>query len=203
MAVCEHLWEMDNVQFGFVAFERCFHCNGLRTFFGQDPAPFLGEEYREGACYWSRVENAQSFRFDLRCTRCSVRVAFDDLMGLLHCTGCDPECQVDRLRRECEAAGGWALVAFGFIDKDEILPLSPTKLQMLADYFNQRRDPSRKKVRLLSFELIGKFSRCEGDFLHDVGMLSLQPPPPRRPAFESPAAGALDVETINDDARPR
>jgi hypothetical protein len=203
MAMCEHLWEMDGVQFGFVAFERCFHCNGLRTYFTREPAPFLGEEYREGACYWSRVENAQSFHFGLRCARCGAREAFDDLMGLLYCTGCDPQCKVEQLRQQHEAAGAWILVAFGFIDKQELMPLSPTRLAILTDYFNQRRDPTRRKVRLLSFELITDFSRCEGDFLHDVGMLSLQPPPPRRPAFESPATGAADQETPHDDPRTR
>ena len=203
MALCQHRWFMDDIQFGFVAFERCFHCNGMRTFFSREPAPFLGEEYREGQCYWSRVENAQSFRFGLRCTRCGEYQRFDELMGLLFCTGCDAECKVELVRRQHEAAGSWVLVAFGFMDKRELSPVPQAKLEALADYFNQRRDRSRRNVRLVSYELIGDFSRCKGDFLHDVGMLSLQPPPPRRPAFEAPASGSPGQETLHEDPKPR
>jgi len=203
MSLCQHRWEMDDVQFGFVAFERCFHCNGLRTFFSLEPTPVIGDEYREGQCYWSRAENAQSFRFGLRCSRCGERQTFDELMGLLFCTGCDAECKVDELRRQHETAGSWVLVAFGFMDREKRASVPEAKLEALADYFNQRRDPSRKQVRLVSYELIGDFSRCEGDFLHDVGMLSLQPPPPRRPTFESRAADIPDQETADDDPKPR
>jgi hypothetical protein len=203
MALCVHRWEMDGVQFGFVAFERCFHCNGLRTFFSREQAPFIGDEYREGQCYWSRVENAQSFRFALRCSCCGEYLRFDELMGLLYCTGCDAECKVELLRRKHEASGSWVLVAFGFVDKQALAPVPEAKLEALAEYFNQRRDPSRKTVRLVSYELIGDYSRCKGDFLHDVGMLSLQPPPPRRSAFEAHAAGSPGQETANDDPKPR
>jgi hypothetical protein len=188
MAACQHLWEMVDVDFGFVAFETCFHCNRLRTFFSPEPLPLLGDEYREGDCYWSRVENAQSFRFGLRCSACGERHELDELMGLLFCTGCDRECQVDLLRRKYEADGEWILVGFGFIEKDRRIPVPPVKLEVLAEYFNRRRDPSRPRVRLLSFELIGDLKRCTGDFLHDVGMLSQEPPAERRAPFGAAAA---------------
>jgi hypothetical protein len=179
MVDCRHQWEMVDVEFGFVAFEKCFHCGGLRTFFATELAPVLGEEYREGRCFWSRVENAQSFRFSLRCMRCGERHTFEELMGLLFCSGCDPACEIDRLQLQAEAEGEWALVAFGFTDRGGPIPIPPAKLEILADYFNQRRAPSRPRLRLLSFEVIAELSRCHGDFLHDVGMLSVKPPPPR------------------------
>lgn len=203
MRECDHRWRMEDVSFGFVAFERCFHCNGLRTFFAQEQTPFVGEEYREGQCFWSRVENAQSFRFSLRCVRCGERVAFDELMGLLHCTECDPKCRVEVLRQQLEAEGRWILVGFGFIDRDRVIPIPPAKLDILTDYFNQRRHPSRPKLRLLSFELIGSVSRCRGDFLHDIGMLALQPPSDRRSPFDSSSIGTSDRETTHDDPQPR
>jgi len=187
MAGCQHRWEMADVEFGFVAFERCFHCDGLRTFFSPEQAPFLGEEYREGRCFWRRVENAQSLRFSLRCARCGERHTLEELMGLLHCSGCDPACEIDRLRLQAEAAGEWVLVGFGFADKNGAIPIPQAKLEILADYFNQRRAASRPRLRLLSFEQIGELSRCHGDFLHDVGMLSLEPPPPRKSLLVAPA----------------
>lgn len=209
MAACRHQWEMADIEFGFVAFERCFHCDGLRTFFSPEQAPFLGEEYREGRCFWRRVENAQSFRFGLRCARCGEHYTFGELMGLMHCSECDPDCEVDRLRREAEAQGFWTLVGFGFTDTSGPVPIPPAKLEILADYFNQRRDASRPRLRLLPFEQIGELSRCHGDFLHDVGMLSLEPPPARTSPLVAPTserggrpAGNPHQEIGHDDPKP-
>jgi hypothetical protein len=174
---------MVNVQFGFVAFERCYHCQGLRTFFSQEQNPFLGEKYREGDHFWSRFENAQSFRFDLRCSECSQVERFDDLMGLLYCTGCLPECTVDVLRRRHEAEGKWVLVAFGFLPDANTppRPIPEVKLEILSDYFNQRRRSGRARIAVVPFTLIPNVSLCRGDFLHDVGMLSQEPPAERQP----------------------
>lgn len=183
MPDCQHLWEMTNVQFGFVVFEKCFHCGGLRTYFSAENVPILGDKYREGDCFWSRVENAQSFRFDLQCKRCNHLEKFDDIMGLLHCTGCLPECKVDILRIRYEAEKTWILVAFGFLSKEETRPIPEYKLDVLSDYFNQRRDTSRSRIKIVSFDLIEDVSHCRGDFIHDVGMLSLEPPKERKSLF--------------------
>jgi len=183
MSTCQHQWEMTNIQFGFVVFEKCFHCNSLRTYFSIEDHPILGDIYHEGDCYWNRVENAQSFRFDLRCTKCGHLEKFADLMGLLHCTGCLPDCQVDVLRREYEAEKTWLLVAFGFLPKALEEPIAEYKLDLLTDYFNQRRDTSRSRIKIVPFHLISDLSRCKGDFMHDVGMLSQEPPEERKPLF--------------------
>jgi hypothetical protein len=178
---CQHRWEMTNIQFGFVVFEKCFHCNSLRTYFSVEDAPILGDKYREGDCSYSRLENAQSFRFDLRCTKCNHLEKFEDLMGFLHCTGCLPDCKVEILRKEYEARRTWILVAFGFLPQAKTKPMAAYKLDMLTDYFNQRRDTSRSMIKIVSFDLIEDLSRCKGDFIHDVGMLSTEPQKDREP----------------------
>jgi len=183
MSGCQHQWEMANVQFGFVVFEKCSHCNGLRTYFCVEDRPILGDKYREGHCFWARVENAQSFRFDVRCARCGQLVKLDDLMGFLECTGCLPDCPVELLQAELEPTRTWILVAFGFLSKERTLPLEPFKVDVLTEYFNQRRDTTRSRIRIVSFDLIEDLSRCQGQFIHDVGMLSLEPPPERKPLF--------------------
>jgi len=183
MSECHHQWEMINIQFGFVVFEKCFHCNGLRTYFSVEDHPFLGDIYRQGHCYWNRMENAQSLRFDLRCAKCNRLEKFDDLMGLMHCSGCMPDCQVDILRRKYEAERTWILVAFGFLPQAKTEPIPAYKLDILTDFFNQRRDTSRSKMKIVSFDLIEDLPRCEGDFIHDVGMLSQEPPEERKPLF--------------------
>jgi hypothetical protein len=129
------------------------------------------------------MENAQSFRFDLQCTKCSHVEKYDDLMGLMHCTGCLPDCEVDILRRKYEAEKTWILVAFGFLPKAKTEPMPSYKLDILTDFFNQRRDTSRSKIKIIPFDLIEDLPRCTGDFIHDVDMLSQEPPGERKPLF--------------------
>lgn len=183
MAECQHQWQMINIQFGFVVFEKCFHCNSLRTYFSMEDTAILGDKYREGDHYWSRVENAQSFRFDLQCTRCKHLEKFGDLMGLLYCTGCLPDCKVEILQKKYEAEKTWILVAFGFLPEAKTKPIPSYKLEILTDYFNQRRDTTRSRIKIVPFNLIEDISRCEGDFIHDVGMLSTESPERRKPPF--------------------
>ena len=183
MPGCQHQWDMIHIQFGFICFEKCFHCNGLRTFFSQEDNPILGDKYREGDCMWSRVENAQSIRFDLQCTKCGKLEKYDDLMGLLHCTGCLENCEVDMLQRKFEPERTWLLVAFGFLPRAVSDPIPDYKLDILTDYFNQRRDTSRSRMKIVPFNLIEDLARCKGDFIHDVGMLSLEPPEDRKSPF--------------------
>lgn len=183
MSECLHHWTMTDVQFGFVVFEKCFHCNSLATYFSVEDIPILGDKYREGHCFWSRVENAQSFRFDLRCSYCGLEERFDDLMGFMYCPGCPADCQVDVIQKESEREKTWILVAFGFMYKDKRHALPQHKLNVLSDYFNQRRDTSRSRIKIISFDLIKDLSICRGDFIHDVGMLSLEPLKERKQLF--------------------
>jgi hypothetical protein len=181
MSGCQHQWEMTNIQFGFIAFEKCSYCNGVRTYFSVEDTPALGDEYREGEHFWSRVESAQSFRFDLRCKKCGHLEKFYDLMGLLHCTSCMPDCKVEVLRQKYEAEKTWILVGFGHLPAATATPIPPYKLDILSEYFNQRRDTSRSRIKILPFNLIEDFSLCKGEFIHDRGMLSLEPPESRKP----------------------
>ncbi len=183
MSGCHHQWEMIDIRYGFVVFEKCFHCNALRTYFTAEVNPILGDKYREDDCFWSRVENAQSFQFNLRCSKCGHIEKLNDLMGFLHCTGCLADCQVEIMQQQYEAEKTWILVAFSFLLKDRRQPISLSKLDMLTDYFNQRRDTSRSKIKIISFDLIEDLAHCRGDFIHDVGMLSTEPLNDRKPLF--------------------
>ena len=51
MPECLHQWTMTNIQFGFVVFEKCFHCNSLETSFSVEDSPILGDKYRKGDCF--------------------------------------------------------------------------------------------------------------------------------------------------------
>jgi len=175
---------MTNVRFGFVAFEKCFHCSGVRTFFSKEDSPHLGEAYREDDHFWSRVENAQSLRFDLKCTECGKVEDFSDLMGLLHCTGCLEDCEVEVMRKKLEEERTWLVVAFGHLPAESGSQFTAEKMDVLTDYFNQRRDTSRSRIKIVPYSLIKDATLCRGEFMLDVGMLSQEPPAERKPLFE-------------------
>ncbi|MBI9043662.1 MAG: hypothetical protein JEZ06_04205 [Anaerolineaceae bacterium] len=180
MTDCQHEWKMINVQYGFVCYEKCYQHNEIRTFFSTEENPILGDEYREGSCIWSRIENAQSFRFDMQCTKCDEVEKFDDLMGFMYCTGCLASCDIDILRRKYEEERTWIMVAFGYFPESKTNPLPQYKLDILSNYFNQRRDTTRSRIKILAFNLIEDLSRCKGEFMHDVGMLTPDVPPQDR-----------------------
>jgi hypothetical protein len=180
MSTCQHEWEMTNIQYGFIAFEKCSHCDGLRTYFSP---MVVGEDYREGECLWRVMENAQSFRFDLRCGKCNQLEKFDDLMGFMYCTGCLEDCQVEKLQKKYAEDKTWVMVAFGFLTNSVPKPISWERLNILDEYFNQRRDTSRSRMKILSYHLIEDFTYCKGEFMFDVGMLSTEPPGERKPLF--------------------
>ena len=180
MSECQHQWKMTNIQYGFMIYEKCSHCKNLRTYFS-DVSTW--DEYREGDCTWSVVENAQTFTFDLICSNCNHIEKFNDLMGLLYCTGCLSDCKVDILQKELETRKTWLLVAFGLLPEALENPIPQRKLDILTEHFNQRRDTSRSKIKIVSFNLIDKISLCKGEFIHDIGMLSLEPPEERKPLF--------------------
>ncbi|HDQ00153.1 MAG TPA: hypothetical protein ENN22_13350 [bacterium] len=185
MSQNNHEWEMTNIQFGFIVYEKCYQTNELRTFFSIEDNPILGDRYREGRKHWTRMENAQSFRFDLKCKKTGELVKFNDLMGLMYCTGCLPDCELDKLRLQYEAANTMVIVAFGFFPESLEKHIPPKKLGILTDYFNQRRNSRRSRIKVLPFNLIKDLSKCRGEFLHDVNMLTKEPPAPRRkPLFE-------------------
>ena len=82
---CAHIWEMTNVQSGFIISEKCFHCKKISTYFSmEDKPPF--EEYREENHFWNVMGSDQTIRFDLKCTVCGKIVQFGELSGLSLCT---------------------------------------------------------------------------------------------------------------------
>lgn len=172
---CVHQWEMVNVKYGFMITEKCFHCDKIATFFSSKEKPPL-EEYREGDHFWNVVESAQSFQFDLKCSTCGHVEEYDDLMGLMMCTGCDENCEVNILMKKLEPERTWVYVAFGFQPSDEGKQLSKEKIAFLEDYFNQRRKSSKSRIKIVSHQMVKNYATCYAEVIRDLHLLSLTPP---------------------------
>lgn len=171
---CAHTWEMINVAYGFVVTEKCYNCDKVSTYFTFEHRPPL-EEYREGDHFWNVMESAQSFCFDLKCSKCGKVEKLDELMGLMMCTGCDDTCEVDSLRIILEPERTWIYVAFGFLPVEERKQLSKEKIAILEEYFNQRRKSLRSRIKIVSHESVKNIATCYGEVIKDLHMLSLTP----------------------------
>jgi hypothetical protein len=173
--ICSHTWEMENVKHGFIITEKCFHCDKISTYFSYEPKPPL-EEYREGDHFWNVMESAQSIQFDLKCTKCGILEEFEELMGLMMCTGCNDKCEVDVLMKKYESERTWIYVAFGFLPSQERKKLSKEKISILEDYFNQRRKSTRSRIKIVSDEFVENYATCYAQVIRDLDLLSLSPP---------------------------
>ncbi|MEN8153343.1 MAG: hypothetical protein ABFR75_04915 [Acidobacteriota bacterium] len=172
---CLHHWEMVNVSYGYIITEQCFKCEKVSNYFTQEHTPPL-EEYRDGEHFWNVMKSDQSFKFNLKCSECNTVVDYDELLGLMMCTGCDKDCEVDIELKKLEAERIWVYVAFGFLPIGEKKQLSDEKIKILEDYFNQRRRSSNSSIRIISHEKVRKISACYAEVIKDVNMVSLTAP---------------------------
>jgi hypothetical protein len=170
---CVHQWRMINVRPGFIITENCYKCHKTSCYFSFDEKPPL-EEYRDGDHFWNVMQSAQTFRFELECSRCHEIVNYDELLGLMMCTGCDENCKVDHLRKKLEKERTWVYVAYGFLPMNEVMRPAQEKIDILETYFNQRRKTSKSKIRIVSYEMISNVENCYAEVIKDVGLLSLK-----------------------------
>lgn len=177
---CSHLWQMVNVGYGYIITEQCSDNKTVATYFSKDEPPL--EEYRDGEHFWNVMETAQSIRFDLQCTKCKQLENFNQLMGLMMCTGCIDDCEVNRLLLELKPERTYVYVAFGFLPVEEKKQLSADQLTILEAYFNQRRrtsatgSPSDSRIKIVGHDMVENYATCYAEVIRDLDLLSLQPP---------------------------
>lgn len=171
---CTHSWQMTNVRYGFVVAEKCYHCKMERTYFAAEHTP-PKEEYREGEHFWDYMGSAQSVQFGLKCDRCGLEVSFDDVLGLLTCAGCTPDCDAHVMSRICEDQRIWVYVALCYqpdvVSKNEM----GDRLAILSQYFNARIRTPGKKILIVPGWLVKEIDICRGTVLKDVGMFEVEP----------------------------
>jgi hypothetical protein len=156
---CPHVWEMVNVAHGMIVMKKCFHCGKVSTCLCFHDEPPL-ETCHEGRHFWNFVEDDPAFHFDLKCTKCDSLVTFEELVGLMICTGCNEKCQVDILRRKLEHEPAEACIAIGRRPIDERKQLTEQKINILQDYFDQKRQSLKSKIRVVPHEMVRHIDNC-------------------------------------------
>ncbi len=171
---CSHFWEMVNVASGLIVMKKCFHCGKVSTCFCfHDKLP-LEPCYEEGH-FWNFVEGDPTFHFDLKCTKCDTLVKFDELVGLMLCTGCDQTCEVDIIRRKLEPEHTRVYIALGYRPIDERKQLSQEKISILEDYFSQQGESLKCKIKIVSHEMVKSIDNCYAEVIKDVEGLFMVP----------------------------
>ncbi len=170
---CKHSWRMTDVHYGFMVVEKCFHCKNERSYFTAEHTP-PKEEYREGEHFWNYLGSAQSVKFSLKCSECDLVVPLDEILGLMTCSGCTDDCEINSAVRICERQRIWPYIALlseaGAKNKQQ----TAEKLAILSTYFNDRIRTEGKKILVLPGWLIKDPDMCRGSVLEDVGMFEME-----------------------------
>ena len=161
---CTHIWKMIDVKEGLIVMKKCFHCSKVSTCFVDYQIPPVGASH-EGEHYWDFMESIPSFHFDLKCSKCDEIVVFDELVGIMACTGCDESCQVDVLRNTLVGEGSNVHIALGQRPRDERTQLSEEKLAILSDFYHQQGKHLPNEVEIVSHEMIKDMSKCYAEVI--------------------------------------
>ncbi len=173
---CKHSWSMTDVRYGFVVTETCYHCREERSYFAEEHVP-PKEEYREGEHFWDYLGSSQSVKFSLKCDKCGEKVVLDELLGLMTCSGCIPDCDFYMTARICEEQKTWVYGALLSKQEDARKPETVAKLAILSKYFTDRIQTPGKKILVLPGWLVKDFDVCRCTVLEDVGMFQTEPEP--------------------------
>jgi len=172
-ASCRHRWTMTHLRPGYLVVEGCFHCRQRTSFFSTEPVPPI-DDYREGDHFWTHLGDFQASVFDLRCERCGREVPLKDVLAIMLCLRCDPECGVYKAGGEPPAAGTWVYAALcANTSHVSGVCVSDTGIQALNEYFNAGLESSGKRIVVVPCRLRRSVDKCQGVVLADVGLTEL------------------------------
>jgi hypothetical protein len=164
---------MSNIRNGYLVVEGCFHCRNRTSFFSQEPVP-PQDDYREGDHFWSYLGSSQASKFDLRCSRCGREVSLKEVMALMLCMKCDPQCGVYKAGTGDEGEKIWVYVAL-CADTSHASKrcISKDGIRALNEYFNRQIQNPEKKILVVPCILRRSADTCEGIVLADVGLTEI------------------------------
>jgi hypothetical protein len=168
---CDHRWSASNVRQGYLIIEGCFQCKGRAASFFDGSIPPV-EDHRDGDHFWSHMGRFQASRFDLKCAKCSKEIPLGEMVALMLCRTCDPECgvfeagmlgEIDLNSRVCVA-----LCADTTHGSKQCI--GHEGLRALNEYFEDRYKDTGKKVLVVPCILRRSADTCQGVTLADVGL---------------------------------
>lgn len=170
---CRHTWTMINVRSGYLVTEGCFHCRNRISFFSEEPVPPI-DDYHDGAHFWSYLGSSQASKFDLKCETCAKQIPLGDLMALMLCWRCDPECGVFGIGSGDPETKTWVYVALcGDSSHASGKCVSDESIEALNEYFNAGLDDPQKKIIVAPCRLRKSVDSCQGIVLADIGLTEL------------------------------
>ena len=173
---CAHNWKMIDVQSGFIVTEKCFNTGEYVDYFSMEDVPPM-QEYREGDKYWIVMGADQSIRFKLKCTKCNKEIKYDNLLGIMQCTACTPDCQLNILTKVAKENRIYVYAALCFQTKPNVVEyLTLEQLSALNKLYNARLARPNKKILIVSSSLRMLPKTCKGEIFKDVGLLSEEAP---------------------------
>lgn len=142
-------------------------------FFSAEPVAPI-DDYHEGEHFWSYLGSSQACKFDLKCERCATEVSLKELMALMLCWKCDPECGAYQAGERDRAHKTWVYVAL-CADSSHASArcVSEESIQALNEYFNADLEDPQKKIVVVPCRLRKSVDSCQGVVLADIGLTEL------------------------------
>jgi len=170
---CRHRWKIDNLRHGYLVIEGCFHCNNRVSFFSEEPVPPI-DEYREGDHFWSHRGSYQASRFDLKCEKCAKKVSLKDVIAVMMCMRCSPDCGVYNVGSQDKGKKLWVYVAL-CADTSHVKGkcIREEGIRVLNQYFNQNISDPNKKIIVVSCKARKYMDTCEAIVLADTGLTEI------------------------------
>jgi hypothetical protein len=164
---------MVNVRSGYLVTEGCFQCRHRISFFSEEPVPPV-DHYQQGDHIWSYLGSSQAVKFDLKCKKCSREVPLKELMALMLCWRCDPDCGVFKSGAADPEWKTWVYVALCADSSHERgTCVSEESIWALNEYFNADLEDPNKKIIVVPCTLRRSVDFCQGIVLADVGLTEL------------------------------
>jgi len=164
---------MANVRSGYLVIEGCFHCRHRISFFSQEPVPPI-DDYQEGEHFWSHLADYQASMFDLRCEKCGHEVSLKEVMAVMLCMRCNPECGVYQAGSKDPSLKTWVYAALcANTSHASGKCASKEGLRALNEYFNAGIDDPHKKILVVPCSLRKSVDTCQGVVLADVGLTEI------------------------------
>lgn len=173
MTQSEHQWSITNLRSGWLVTEGCLHCGAKASFFSFEERPPI-DAFFEGEHHWRYLESAQAVRFDLSCAATGTTAELDNVLGLLLCMRCDPDCLIGCMSRLLGSDNTSVYLALCADPSHRSGACArPEEARALTEYFNGRIKAPGKKIVFLPCSLRRNSDSCRGEVVADVGMTAL------------------------------